>query len=356
MTNETTTEDPILSIPIIKSNLDNFFLIIMGIVVFLMQCGFAFLEAGSVRSKNTVNILIKNMLDLLIGGISYWAFGWAIAYGETGNGFIGTSQFFSYQMEHPKYPFWFFQFVFAATAATIVSGSIAERCCFSAYFVYSIIITGWVYPPVSHWAWDTNGWLNKLEYADFAGSGVVHVLGGTCALVGCWFIGPRLGRFDAEGRPPHMPGHSVPLAGLGGFILLFGFLAFNGGSQLTISNEGDAEAVGLAIVNTILGGSAGGIVALILSYIEQKKWSYLVTLNGALTGMVSQCAGCNVYEPWAGLVIGMMAGCVYFGVSKTMVKCGLDDPLDAVAVHFGGGILGVLCVPFFKHSTGIFWI
>jgi len=356
MTNETTTEDPILSIPIIKSNLDKFFLIIMGIVVFLMQCGFAFLEAGSVRSKNTVNILIKNMLDLLIGGISYWAFGWAIAYGETGNGFIGTSQFFSYQMEHPKYPFWFFQFVFAATAATIVSGSIAERCCFSAYFVYSIIITGWVYPPVSHWAWDPHGWLNQLDYADFAGSGVVHVLGGTCALVGCWFIGPRLGRFDAEGRPPQMPGHSVPLAGLGGFILLFGFLAFNGGSQLTISNEGDAEAVGLAIVNTILGGSAGGIVALILSYIEQKKWSYLVTLNGALTGMVSQCAGCNVYEPWAGLVIGMMAGCVYFGVSKTMVKCGLDDPLDAVAVHFGGGILGVLCVPFFKYSTGIFWI
>jgi len=126
--------------------------------------------------------------------------------------------------------------------------------------------------------------------------------------------------------------------------------------QLTISNKGDAEVVGLAIVNTILGGSAGGIVALILSYIEQKKWSYLITLNGALTGMVSQCAGCNVYEPWAGLVIGMMAGCVYFGVSKLMVKCRLDDPLDAVAVHLGGGILGVLCVPFFKHSTGIFWI
>jgi len=341
---------------IVTGNLDNLFLIVMGIVVFLMQCGFAFLEAGSVRSKNTVNILIKNMLDLLIGGVSYWVMGWALAYGKTGNGFIGTSEFFSYNMDHGDYPLWFFQFVFAATAATIVSGSIAERCCFSAYFVYSIIITGWVYPPVTHWAWDDHGWLLKLGYADFAGSGVVHVLGGTCALVGCYWIGPRLGRFDSNGRPPQMPGHSVPLAGLGGFILLFGFLAFNGGSQLSISNEGDAEAVGIAIVNTILGGSAGGITALLLSFFENGKWSYLITLNGALTGMVAQCAGCNLYEPWAGLLIGFMAGCVYYGISKLMVKCGLDDPLDAVAVHAGGGMLGVLCVPWFKQGKGIFWM
>ncbi len=127
---------------IMKHNMDSFFLIIMGIVVFLMQCGFAFLEAGAVRSKNTVNILIKNMLDCLIGGVSYWAFGWAVAYGGNGNGFIGTSQFFSYRMDHENYPLWFFQFVFAATAATIVSGSIAERCCFSGYFFYSVLITG----------------------------------------------------------------------------------------------------------------------------------------------------------------------------------------------------------------------
>jgi len=340
---------------VLQSNIDNLFLIIMGIVVFLMQCGFAFLEAGSVRSKNTVNILIKNMLDLLIGGVSYWAIGWAIAYGNSENGFIGTSQFFSYKMDHSNYPLWFFQFVFAATAATIVSGSIAERCCFNAYFIYSIIITGWVYPPVTHWAWDSNGWLTELGYKDFAGSGVVHVLGGTCALVGCFFIGPRLGRFGTSSQD-HMPGHSVPLAGLGGFILLFGFLAFNGGSQLTISNPGDTEAVGLAIVNTILGGSAGGIMAMIWNYVEHKKWSYLVTLNGALTGMVSLCAGCNIYEPWAGLVVGILAGCVYYGASKLMISCKLDDPLDAVAVHMGGGTLGVLAVPFFKQAEGILWM
>lgn len=224
-----------------KHNMDAFFLIIMGIVIFLMQCGFAFLEAGAVRSKNTVNILIKNMLDCLIGAVSYWAIGWAVAFGKSGNGFIGTSGFFGVDVGHENYPKWFFQFVFAATAATIVSGSIAERCTFHAYFVYSLIITGWVYPPVTHWAWDQSGWLFQLDYADFAGSGVVHVLGGTCALVACYFMGPRLGRFTKDGdviiHP--LPGHSVPLAGLGGFILLFGFLAFNGGSQAQISNKGE---------------------------------------------------------------------------------------------------------------------
>merc|ERR1712223_147929 len=316
-----------------------------------MQCGFAFLEAGSVRSKNTVNILIKNMLDLLIGGVSYWVMGWAIAYGKEGNGFISTSEFFSYNMDHGDYPLWFFQFVFAATAATIVSGSIAERCCFSAYFVYSIIITGWVYPPVTHWAWDDHGWLLKLGYADFAGSGVVHVLGGTCALVGCYWIGPRLGRFDSNGRPPQMPGHSVPLAGLGGFILLFGFLAFNGGSQLSISNEGDSAAIGLVIVNTIIGGCSGGLVALFITWFQTRKWSYLITLNGALTGMVAQCAGCNSFPIWAALIIGGMGGAVFHGVHWLTIKARMDDPLDAVAVHFGGGCLGVIAAPIFRAKT-----
>merc|ERR1719357_1495938 len=160
-----------------------------------MQCGFALLEAGSVRSKNTVNILIKNMLDAFIGAVSYWCIGWGLGYGKGGNAFCGGSEFFNFQMEYNEYPSWFFQFCFAATATTIVSGSIAERCQMGAYFLYSILITAWVYPPVSHWAWDSGddenvgqGWLNALNYTDFAGSGVVHLLGGACALVGCFFI------------------------------------------------------------------------------------------------------------------------------------------------------------------------
>ena len=190
------------------------------------------------------------MLDALIGGVSYWAFGWALAYGPNGNPFIGGSNFFSVGMEYASYPAWFFQFVFAATAATIVSGAIAERCQFFAYFIYSILITGIVYPPVSHWAWDgdTPGWLNELGYADFAGSGVVHLLGGTCAFVGCYFIKPRFGRFDDNGKVKDMPGHSVPIAALGGFILLFGFLAFNGGSQVCF----DLKSIAKEIISTVL--------------------------------------------------------------------------------------------------------
>jgi len=337
-------------------NMDGFFLIVMGCIVFLMQCGFAFLEAGSVRSKNTVNILIKNMLDAFIGGVSYWAIGYALAYGDNGNKFCGASFFFSIGMGYERYPSWFFQFVFAATAATIVSGSVAERVQFFAYFVYSIIITAWVYPIVTHWAWDKTGWLTLMGYKDFAGSGVVHLLGATCALVACAFIGPRKGRFTNTGQPIDMPGHSVPLAALGGFILLFGFLAFNGGSQLSITAKGDAEIIGLAIVNTIIGGCGGGLCVLFTNkFLFGKKWSYLLTLNGALAGMVAQCAGCNVFQPWSALLIGVFGGFAFVGVHEAMLKMKLDDPLDAVAVHGGGGVVGILMVPFFEYENGILW-
>jgi len=354
---------------LLRNSVDSFFLIIISIIIFFMQGGFAFLEAGSVRSKNTVNILIKNILDCFIGGVSYWAIGWGLAYGPGGNPFCGGSQFFSYAMPYDLYPKWFFQFVFAATTATIVSGSVAERCQFGAYFTYSILLTACVYPPVSHWAWDSGdsegygqGWLNLLGYTDFAGSGVVHLLGGVCALVGCAFIGKRKGRFDLNGNAMEMSGHSVPLAALGGFILIFGFFAFNGGSQGSISNPGDGAIVGLAIVNTVLGACSGGLTVLFFNrLILNQTWSFLFTLNGALTGMVAQCAGCNSYEPWAALIIGVFGGLVYIGVHHLMLRLCLDDPLDAVAVHGGGGLLGVLCVPFFMvanlevGSRGILW-
>ncbi len=298
------------------------------------------------------------MLDALIGGVAYWAIGWAIAYGPDGNGFIGGSNFFSYGMEYSAYPKWFFQFVFAATAATIVSGAIAERCQFVAYFVYSILITAWVYPPVSHWAWDgdTPGFLVTLGYRDFAGSGVVHLLGGVCGLVATAFIGPRHGRFDKNGLPSDMPGHSVPLAGLGGFILLFGFLAFNGGSQAAIASEGDAEVVARGVVNTILGGCGAGLAVLFINkFVLGMAWSYLMTLNGTLAGMVSMCGGCNEYQPWAAILVGAIGGVAFICGHKLMLRMKLDDPLDAVAVHGFGGIVGVVMVPFFAYDNGIFW-
>ena len=187
--------------------------------------------------------------------------------------------------------------MFAATAATIVSGAIAERCQFFAYIAYSILITGWIYPPVSHWAWDApSGWLAQTGfYKDFAGSGVVHLMGGTCGIVGCYFIGPRRVRFNKKGD---IPGHSVPLAGLGGFILFFGFLAFNGGSQTQIAHAGDGDVVGLAIVNTILGAASGGLAVLFINkFMFNKPWSFLMCLNGALTGIFIVFLVNSVYDP-----------------------------------------------------------
>ncbi|XP_027047257.1 putative ammonium transporter 1 [Pocillopora damicornis] len=354
---------------ILQDNLDHFFLIITGCLIFFMQTGFAFLEAGSVRSKNTTNILIKNFLDVFIGAVAYWLFGYAFAFGAESNGFIGHKFFALADLPADKYSHWFFHFVFAATAATIVSGAMAERTEFKAYLLYSVFLTGFVYPVVTHWAWDGNGWLYKgvdytkdnvtlsVTFQDFAGSGVVHVLGGTVALVGATAVGPRIGRF-VNGVPVLLPGHTVPVTALGGFILFFGFLAFNGGSQAAIASAGDADAVALSVVNTILGGAAGALTAMIIKRLgyAAKYWSLLFTINGGLTGMVALCAGCNAIHPYAAFFIGIIAGMAYVGWSTLLIRLKIDDPLDAVAVHFGGGFWGVLSVPIFNTESGIFYV
>ncbi|XP_033753298.1 putative ammonium transporter 1 isoform X2 [Pecten maximus] len=347
----------------LSANIDSFFLLLMGMLVFFMQCGFAFLEAGAVRSKNTTNILIKNVMDSFVSGAAYWILGFAFAYGDGGaaNKFIGASYFASSNLPDSKYAEFFFQYTFAATAATIVSGAMAERCEFVAYFAYSFCITGFIYPVVTHWAWG-GGWLSEgyeydfgtVAYQDFAGSGVVHVLGGVAAFVGAALLGPRIGRFH-EGQVAQLRGHSVPIAALGGFILFFGFLAFNGGSQLAISNAGDGEAVALSIVNTIISASFAAFGSLLINRIPGlgNSWSLLVTINGALTGMVSACAGCNRMFPWGACIMGVFASISYTLWSWLMKKIKIDDPLDAVAVHFGGGIWGVLGIAFLDREDGI---
>lgn len=358
-TTETIMSSTLLSevsdLDILKENMNVFFLILMGIIIFLMQAGFALLEAGSVRSKNTTNILLKNMLDVFICGIVYWIFGYPLAYGE-GNAFLGHTGWASYGVSQQDYAYWFFQFVFAATTATIVSGAMAERCDFGAYLIYSAVLTGFVYPIVSHWAWAPSGWLANGHYHDFAGSGVVHLTGGCAAFVGCVCLGPRIGRFGHGGK--RIEGHSLPLAALGGFILLFGFLAFNGGSQGSISEKGDAEAVATAIINTVISGSSAAIIVLIFrrfSFCSKNgTWSFSLTLNAALTGMVSACAGCNVLFPWGSLITGIIAGPLYLGLSSAMELFEIDDPLDAVAVHAGGGLWGLVTVALFKPD-GIFF-
>ncbi|XP_045176658.1 putative ammonium transporter 1 [Mercenaria mercenaria] len=351
-------------------NMDQFFLIVMGFIIYLMQAGFAFLEAGAVRSKNTVNILIKNALDSFFGGVSYWLIGYALAFGK-GNAFIGYTYFAHSGLPETMYAHWFFQFVFAATAATIVSGAVAERCDFTAYLVYSTLVTGFIYPVVTHWAWSEEGWLVNgdtyeidgetvsIGYNDFAGSGVVHMVGGIIAFVGAWALGPRIGRFDKyTGKPVDIRGHSIPFASLGGFILVFGFFAFNGSSQGSISAEGDGAAIALAVVNTVLAASGGAFTTLILNkikYFGDKKWSFLTTLNGCLTGMVAICAGCNQFQTYMGFITGILGGIAYMIFTWLVVKLKVDDPLDATAVHFGGGLVGVLTVPLFSSDYGIIY-
>uniref|UniRef100_H2YUH5 Ammonium transporter AmtB-like domain-containing protein n=1 Tax=Ciona savignyi TaxID=51511 RepID=H2YUH5_CIOSA len=347
----------VLNLDELKSNLDQFFLVICGIFILFMQTGFAFLEAGSVRSKNTTNIIMKNVLDLFIGAIMYFAIGYSFAYGKPGNAFIANDGNFTYAG-------WFFQYVFAATASTIVSGAMAERTEFTTYMVYFTFLTGFVYPVVAHWCWSEVGWLkvgmaHGLSYIDYAGSGVVHLTGGSAALVGAIALGPRIGRFKPDGTVNDLPGHTVTVAALGGFILFVGFMAFNGGSQLSISNPGDGNVVALSVMNTVLGGASGAIVAMLVYKTtdairgEDHYWSLLITINGGLAGMVSMCAGCNDMLPWAAVVIGTIAGLAFMGWHHLMLFCKIDDPLDAVAVHLGGGLAGVLLAPIFSFGWNL---
>ncbi|XP_063586235.1 putative ammonium transporter 1 [Penaeus indicus] len=319
-----------------------------------MQCGFAFLEAGAVRSKNTINILVKNMLDVFIGGISYWLVGYPLAFGE-GNAFCGASYWASSGLPEDRLAHWFFHFVFSATAATIVSGAVAERCDLSAYVAYSVALTGIVYPIISHWAWAPGGWLLSLGYRDFAGSGVVHVTGGVAALVGAVMLGPRHAHFGTGRRV--IRGHSLPLTAFGGFIILFGFLAFTCGSQGSITREGDAQVVGRVVFNTALSGCSGGVCALLLHRTGRRRsqaWSFLMALNGAMTGMVSSCAGCNALRPWASCLTGVAAGLVFFVGHHLLLRLNVDDPLDAVAVHLGGGLWGLAAAALLQDG-GLFY-
>ena len=236
-----------------------------------------------------------------------------------------------------------------------MSGAVAERCELVAYFAYSTIISALVYPVVVHWAWTSEGWLSVNGYVDFAGSGVVHHLGGVCGFVGALMLGPRIGRFDKDGSLKDMHGHSVSLAALGAFILMFGFFSFNGATNASISTYDDRDVVQRAIINTMIGGTSSGLVTLLTFRISaRKKWSLLSTINGILCGMIATCAFCNKAEPWATFVVGIFAAIAYVTVHYSMIWFRIDDPLDAVAVHSGGGVVGVLATPFVIGTGGIF--
>ena len=337
-------------------------------MIFYMQCGFAMLCAGSVRQKNVKNIMLKNILDACGGALGFWSIGHALANG-TGGKFVGAESGLYFLNDYDDYITFFFQFTFAATAATIVAGTVAERCKMSAYICYSLFLTAFVYPVVVHAIWNSNGFLTAIVpegatgllgigMIDFAGSGVVHMTGGATALVAAVVLGPRIGRFyDESGKPlekiQYFPPHSVALQVLGTFILWFGWYGFNSGSTLAILKYGDTAA--LCAVTTTLAAAAGcasalfidTIIGIVVSKGDDVEYDITMAMNGALSGLVSITANCSVVEPWVAVVIGLIAGLVYVSASKLLVKLKIDDAVDAVPVHFFNGMWG--CI-----ATGLF--
>jgi Amt family ammonium transporter len=347
----------------IAVGLDTMFLLIAAALVFFMQAGFAMLTAGLTRSKNTTNILFKNMMDFVMCSLAFWAVGWGIAYGTSAGGFIGTDQFFLSSAGGdgvPVYASWFFQVVFAGTAATIVAGAMAERTKFAAYLVYSFIISLFIYPVVVHWIWSGAGWLNTYSgstegnwgFTDFAGSTVVHSVGGWASLMGAIILGPRLGRFGPDGKPRAIPGHSMALAMLGTFILWLGWFGFNPGSQLAISGQANADAVALVAVTTNLAAAAGALGAMLTAWLRYGKPDLGQTMNGALGGLVAITAGCAYVNPFSAIIIGVVAGpLVVFG-AELLERLKIDDPVGAVPVHLINGAWGTLAVGLFASLPG----
>jgi Amt family ammonium transporter len=349
----------------LTSALDTTWLMLAAFLVFFMQAGFAMVEAGFVRAKNVANILMKNMLDCSLGAIAFWAVGWAFAYGfadgESGNGFIGNAQFFLSGDFGGDYAGWIFQFAFAATAATIVSGAMAERTAFHGYLFYTVFITAIIYPVVVHWAWSGDGWLTAFPndgdpigtngYMDFAGSGVVHMVGGFAGLMGAIIVGPRIGKY-VGGQVNAIPGHNISLAVLGMFILWFGWYGFNPGSTLGLSGGLAALAAKVA-VNTTLAAAAGASCITFLSKFRYGKYDTGLSVNGALGGLVGITAPCAAVDPWAAVVIGLVAApVVLFGV-EVLEKLHVDDVVGAVSVHGFAGVWGVLAVGLFATENGV---
>jgi ammonium transporter, Amt family len=318
-------------------------------------------EAGFARRRNTVNILAKNFMDFTIGGIAFWAFGFAIMFGgsaaasglDSGNDFFGTSGFFlaGEAGADDTAMLWFFQMVFAATAATIVSGGMAERTKINAYMAYSFLISAIVYPIYGHWVWG-GGWLSQLDLGsgalDFAGSGVVHAVGGISALIGAVLLGPRIGKFAKDGTPRNIPGHSMPLVVLGTFILFFGWFGFNPGSTLS----GTDTHIAMIAVTTFLAGAAGALTGFYYSFATTGKPDVTLAANGALAGLVAITAPCAFVSPWAALVIGAIGAGIMLASLRIVERIfKIDDPVGAFSVHGAAGIWGVLALGIFADGS-----
>jgi len=349
------------AVPEAKFWVDTIWTLITAMLVFFMQAGFAMVEGGFTRAKNTANIMMKNFMDFAMGSVAFWLVGFGIMFGN-GNPLFGTTGFFVspgtgqlYDALNwtsvPTLSAWFFQLVFAATAATIVSGAMAERTKFVSYLVYSFFISLIFYPVVGHWIWG-GGWLASMGMLDFAGSTVVHSVGGWFALIGAIMIGPRLGKFDKLGKPQAIPGHNLGLATLGTFILWFGWFGFNPGSTM----GADVDVMSLTATTTNLAAAAGGIAATIISWIVFKKPDLSMALNGALAGLVAITCACAFVDPWVSIVFfGFVPGVVVVLSVMFFDKIKIDDPVGAISVHGVCGSLGTVLLGLFHNKQGLFY-
>ncbi len=330
---------------------DYVWVLICGFLVFFMQAGFAMVEAGFCRAKNATNLMAKNAIDFTTASLVFMAVGFSFMMGTDWHGIIGLGGWFLHGETYDvgKYLTFFWQLVFAGTAATIVSGAVAERLNFSAYFLYSCLVSAIVYPIYGHWVWG-GGWLSQLPFGaghiDFAGSGVVHAVGGFVGLAGAIVLGPRFGKFARDGKPKAIPGHSMTLAALGTFILWFGWFGFNPGSTFS------AHQLRIAViaVNTNMAAAAGAAAALLLVYFKTKKWDVGMMLNGCLAGLVAVTAPCAWIEAWAAVVIGLVAGILVVVGVYFWESLGIDDPVGAVSVHGINGIWGLISVGLFADG------
>ncbi len=348
------------SVQELQGLLNTIWVLIAAVLVIFMNAGFAMLETGLCQEKNAVNILSKNLIVFAISTIAFWMTGFSLMFGQ-GGGLVGFGGWFLSSQDPSVYGlkafpeglpisvFFLFEVAFAGTAATIVSGAVAERIRFVDFLIFSLLLVGISYPITGHWVWSSEGWLKGLGFKDFAGSTIVHSVGGTAALIGTWLLGPRIGRYS-EGRIKAIPGHNMGLATLGCLILWIGWFGFNPGSELAVT----VQVPYIAVV-TNLAAASGGLMATITSWVAFGKPDLSMIINGILSGLVAITAGCNGVPYWGAVIIGGVAG---FLVVKAIVwfdKSGIDDPVGALSVHLVNGIWGTLAVGLFNRETGLFF-
>tara|TARA_B100001989_G_C24525971_1_gene458681 strand:- start:510 stop:1748 length:1239 start_codon:yes stop_codon:yes gene_type:complete len=326
-------------------------------LIFFMEAGFALLEAGFIRAKNAMSIIAKVIIDITFGGIAFFTLGFGIAYGIS-NGWIAfdfgiTERDLGLGLTVSNQLFWFIQLGFAIAAISIVSGALAERMKLWSYAFLVVCFCGFIYPLVANWVWNPQGWLALRGFNDFAGSAAVHAMGGFSALAAAMVLGPRIGKYSKEGTSNTIPGHNLPLASIGAFILWFGWFGFNPGS--TLGAVGNWELIGSVVVNTFLASASGGIATMFYTYYSYGKIDITMVINGVLAGLVSITAGCNVVNPFSAIIIGLIAGVLVDIAVLFFDKVKIDDPVGAIAVHGINGLFGTIAVGLFANEGGLFF-